>query len=97
MFLCAMNSFSTTNAPAFLGANLAYFQLNAQTPSPPRGAVPVNQSHPLHFSAHGFSVQSCEWHRLLTLYPTHLRQMSVITAAFLWQQNIAPREIFPIP
>src|SRR5437899_9924466 len=39
--MSAGNGFSATNAPR-IGAKLAYVKLNIQTPSPPRGAVPVN-------------------------------------------------------
>src|SRR5213596_542927 len=37
----AGDGFSATNTPG-IGAKLACVKLNTQTPSPPRGAVPVN-------------------------------------------------------
>src|SRR6266571_6726061 len=37
----AGDGFSAANTPG-IGAKLAYVKLNTQTPSPPRGAVPVN-------------------------------------------------------
>src|SRR5436189_3712417 len=40
--MSAGDGFSATNTPG-IGAKLACVKLNTQTPSPPRGAVPVNQ------------------------------------------------------
>src|SRR5438477_5634655 len=40
--MSAADGFSATNAPR-IGAKLAYLLPNTQTPSPPRGPVPVNQ------------------------------------------------------